>query len=202
MLYSQEKNTIKNGDLLIWNNSPIINFFTRSTYSHVGLALWIGKRLFVLEADIPEVRLYPLSNKSSFYIIKGVAPDWNDEVTDFALEFIGNRYSIFDAVRSLFMPLKVDGAWQCVEYAKFIYRKMGIELNDVYLPREIVKEFLDKGFDIDYINNDLYTGRLKPKTNIFADFSNKVQKENSKDANADDHPIVEIVKEITDNKKE
>lgn len=163
------RDTIKNGDLLVWNNSKLISTFTQSSYTHVGLALWIGKRLFVLEADIPEVRLYPLSQKTNFYIIQGVAPDWNDSITDFALQFIGNKYSIWDAVRSLFMPLKVDGQWQCVEYAKFIYRKMGIELDNSYLPREIVKEFLDRDYNISYVINDEYKGRLKSHTNIFTD---------------------------------
>lgn len=193
MIYSQMRDTIKNGDLLVWDSMPIVNFFTQSSYSHVGIALWIGKRLFVLEADIPEVRLYPLSQKASFYIITGVAPDWNEEVTDFALEFIGNKYSIWDAIRSLFVPLKVNGSWQCVEYAKFIYRKMGIELNDNYLPKEIVREFLTKGYNISYVINDLYKGRMPTNTDVFADFKSKVETITPTTTQA---PIVGIIEEV------
>lgn len=173
MLYSKVRDEIKNGDLLVWSNYKLIQVVSGSSYSHVGLALWIGKRLFVLEADVPEIRLYPLSRKHNFYTIRDVAPLWNDEVTNYALDFIGVRYSYWAAIKSYFMPLKVDGNWQCVEYAKFIYRKMGIELNDKYLPSDLVEELLEKGFNIDYVENDLYQGRIKPNTNVFADFKAK-----------------------------
>lgn len=90
MLYSAVREQISNGDVLLfrgsWLHSRIIQRWTRSVYSHVGLALWIQtdgvKRLMVIEAmERRGVQLFPLSE----YLARGDHVDWF-AITDAQIE--------------------------------------------------------------------------------------------------------------------
>ncbi len=63
--YKDVRDQIRDGDVLLFQGtslfSRLIRRFTRSRYSHSGLAVWWNDRLFVLEATEPEVRAMPLS---------------------------------------------------------------------------------------------------------------------------------------------
>ena len=81
MHYSDVRDSIENGDVLLFRgsllHSRIIQRWTRSVYSHVGLALWIRtdgvKRLMVIEAmEGRGIQLFPLSE----YLQRGDHVDW------------------------------------------------------------------------------------------------------------------------------
>src|ERR1035437_8655651 len=70
---------IKSGDLIAWTHkgwSPlydiemqIIRLATRSEYIHVGTAWIAQERVFVIEAVMPCVRIFPLSYLVPFYLV-------------------------------------------------------------------------------------------------------------------------------------
>ena len=77
MIYKQARPMIRSGDVLAWSHRGIrswhdlkiwlVRMFTRSEYSHVGTAWVVGNRVFVIEAVMPKVRIYPLSKLGDFY---------------------------------------------------------------------------------------------------------------------------------------
>lgn len=110
MKLSDIEHSIKDGDVLLFQGtalwSKIIKFFTRSVYSHAGIAIWVHspvcneKVLAVYEArEGSGVRLFPLS----VYVKRGVIIDWysvdqsvnRKEMVRWALKLWGNRYATF-----------------------------------------------------------------------------------------------------------
>lgn len=144
MRYEEARGAIETGDLLFFRgrllHSRFIQIWTRSVYSHVGVAVWIEvgpiRRLFVVEAlEGKGVRLYPLSR----YISDGADVDWfavTDQTFDrkkaasWALAQVGLKYaSPWQMLRSfglitkwvcdsLGLPTKIDSdRWFCSCYA-------------------------------------------------------------------------------------
>lgn len=151
--YEQHRSQIRSGDLLVWSKNKqskisnmllfFIKLFTQSTYAHVGIAWKIGKRLFVIEATIPQVRIIPVSEYDEFYHVP-LNIDWKREYEVFLLDKIGLSYSIFDAVNAfLGKCLEKDDRWQCAELANEFYRSIGIELGDAYTPGDLVEAVLE-----------------------------------------------------------
>lgn len=151
--YSDIRPSIKSGDLLVWSDSSIksikdfflqiVRVFTKSEYNHVGIAWVVGDRVFVIEAVIPSVRIYPLSELLPFYHVKTNAP-WSDETETFALQQIGDDYSIVQAIFSLIEKPNLDDNWQCAELVHDILLKDGIDLGNVYTPASLVKSAIEK----------------------------------------------------------
>ena len=111
MLYNDARQLIKNGDILACTGNELfskaIKFFTKSKYSHVGIAFWLKTiegfdyRLFILEAvDGAGVRIYPLSEALNEYgsgnidLYKLKNLDGN-LVLSYALDKIGKDYVTF-----------------------------------------------------------------------------------------------------------
>lgn len=151
--YKNHRDEIRSGDLLIWSKDKssslsnfylsIIRFFTTSEYGHVGIALRIFGRLFVVEATSPYIRLVPVSLKDEFYHIP-LKIKWSIDYIDLLFEYLGCKYSIFDAVRGyLGVVLKKDNRWQCVELAIDFYKKIGIDFGNDYTPTGFVKNVLE-----------------------------------------------------------
>lgn len=69
--YDDVRSQIKNGDVLMYQGrslvSRLIRFFTRSRYSHAGLAVWWNERLMVMEAVGKGVVVTPLSSNVQHY---------------------------------------------------------------------------------------------------------------------------------------
>jgi hypothetical protein len=109
--YSAARADIKSGDLLVWSHRgwnslydakvQAVRFFTKSEYSHVGVAWVVGGRVLVIEAVIPKVRIYPLSRLGSFYHVPGFI-QWTPETEEKALGFVGADYSQLEAVAAFF----------------------------------------------------------------------------------------------------
>lgn len=133
-LYSEMRSRIKNGDLLIWKIKKVGTFtdmfllliqkIFKTNYSHVGIALVYGERIFCLEASYPVVRLVPLSDMNDFYIIHAKVK-WKKEHESILLSAIGKPYSLIDFIKiSLgFKPNNTD--YYCSELLSAYYNKVG-----------------------------------------------------------------------------
>jgi hypothetical protein len=159
MKYNDARNKIKSGDLFLYQGQTFmgktVRVFTGSSYSHVGIALWVKDRLMVLEALPPKVRLIPVSeSKPEFWISVGITPTEHAITT--AVDTIGLPYSYPDAVRGWLgvKPLN-DLSWQCVELAQDFYKKCGLNISLVKCtPQAIVNWMLyNKHADIQLLES-------------------------------------------------
>lgn len=160
MLYVDARPLIRSGDLLAFSGGSwatwsgikvnIVRMFTRSTYSHVGLAWVIGGRVFVLEAVKPTLRIYPLSQCSDFFLLSLKAP-WRDLTEAFALKQIGVPYSEWVALQAFFRPLDKGNVQQCAAYVRETLLVDGIDLGDRSTPDAVVEATLARGAEIDFV---------------------------------------------------
>lgn len=150
MLYAEARPQIGNGDLLFFRgrllHSRLIQRWTRSVYSHVGIALWVHadgrERLCVIEAlEGRGIQVFPLRE----YLQQGEAVDWfqlvddsidRDKVAGWALDKWGLQYA---SARQLFrsfvtiplcnflgLPTRIDrNRWFCSYYAAQALRHGG-----------------------------------------------------------------------------
>ena len=111
MKYLDFRENIVSGDLLAWSHHSwnswynfqvqMVRAFTQSEYSHVGIAWCTGGRVFVIEAVVPYVRIYPLSKCENFYYIR-INKELSNKAEEFALSQIGEPYSKRMAIQSFF----------------------------------------------------------------------------------------------------
>lgn len=163
MKYQEIRNKIRSGDLLAfshgsWNSwanikTNFIRLFTRSTYSHVGIAWKINGRLFILEAVKPKLRIFPLSMSGDFYLIPMNAK-WSKYTEEFALSKIGTDYSELTAIKAFFTPLEDENVEQCAAYAREILEKDGIDLGAMSRPDTVVLAALNLGKKLTYIEGE------------------------------------------------
>ena len=149
MKYNDVRDKIKTGDLIAFSHGNIggriIQFFTQSHYTHVGVAYCIADRVMIFESVIPHTRLYPLSKLGDFYWI-GLNGHFNIVAEEFAFSRLGERYSIIECIRGWLNICKNENAWwQCSEYAKQIYRANGYKLSRKDTPAELINEMLNTG---------------------------------------------------------
>lgn len=152
--YEAYRENIKSGDLLIWSTDKtsftsklfyfIIRLFTLSSYAHVGVALWSEGRLFVVEADMPRVRMIPISLANDFYHI-AMGIDVNQEQAVYLNNFIGKKYSLIKALKAYFrLKLEDNDEYQCVELVSKFYKYVGLEnIPNVYVPSLFIESILD-----------------------------------------------------------
>lgn len=152
MKYSEARSQIKTGDLLAWSSGSwrswhdiqvnLVRVFTRSEFSHVGIALVGAGRIFVLEAVSAGVRLFPLSRALPFWWVR--RPDergeFSAEAIDFAFDRLGDRYSRLQAIRAFFGTLAAgeDDRWQCAEYVLGVLDAAGEKLTETATPTGVV----------------------------------------------------------------
>lgn len=127
MKYSDARESIKTGEVLAWTHRSwktwydikvqMVRFFTQSEYSHVGISVVLGGRVWVLEAVTPHVRFVPLSNLIPCYIL--TAPEFTEEKIEAGLAMVGKDdivYSQWEAIKALFGKNNPDdGKIQCAE---------------------------------------------------------------------------------------
>lgn len=159
--YCEHISNIKNGDLLIWSESndkagffsdillKLVRLMTLSDYGHVGIALWLNDRLFVIEAVSPRIRLIPLARTKGFYHMP-VGLEWKNWYTDWLLDKVGIPYSFSDAIRAyLGKEVLKDGHMQCVELANEFYTFTNTHINAKRLTPssfvEAIHSFTGKG---------------------------------------------------------
>jgi len=139
MLYSEMRRNIKTGDLLIWKVTKISSFIDfvlylyqkifKTEYSHVGIAIVFGDRVFCLDAAPPLVRLMPLSMMKDFSVLHTNIP-WRNNFHRgafhrSALQHIGKKYDLTDLVRALFKLSKSDNELYCSEMIAVIFKDIG-----------------------------------------------------------------------------
>ena len=71
MNYEQARSNIKTGDLIGVRDvhgllGKATTFFTRKPYTHTGVAVWVGDRLFMADLNSGRNALHPLSQVGSF----------------------------------------------------------------------------------------------------------------------------------------
>lgn len=150
MKYEDARAQIKTGDLLAWSAGGwgswhdiqvnLVRMFTRSEYSHVGLALVGAGRVFILEAVGSGVRLFPLSRELPFWWVQRPLA-LGGEAVDFAFGRLGDGYSKLQAIKAFFGTLKLgeDDVWECAEYVLGILKADGEVLTNEATPTGVVR---------------------------------------------------------------
>lgn len=162
MTYDEARPTIKSGDLLAWSHRgwrtwydakvQFVRMFTRSEYSHVGVAWVVGGRVFVLEAVEPKIRIHPLSSLGSFYLLRDYIP-WAEFVEEVALSKIGAEYSQLEAIANG-MNRSINTKWQCAKYIWHLAECAGRKLYGKATPSSVVNNALHDGCSIELIQNN------------------------------------------------
>ena len=162
MKYSVHESEIKTGDILGWTHREwkswydfqiqIVRMFTKSEFSHVGIAYWEDNKLYVIEAIGSGVRKSLLSENIPFYWIK--AEPLSEKAISFAKEQIGRRYeSKIKMVINYFWDLDLENnkRWQCSELVNAIYRVNKTPLTFIDEPSKIMQVCWEKYNYISYI---------------------------------------------------
>ena len=162
MDYAQIRPSIRSGDLiaqshgdwLTWSGFKVnlVRMFTKSTYSHVGVAWVIGGRVLILEAVKPKLRIYPMSRIGDFYLLP-IQTAWSEATESLALKNVGVDYSELVAMRAFFGPLKKGEVQQCAAYALAVLREDGIDLGNVAIPDAVVLAAMRNCAACTYISN-------------------------------------------------
>ena len=162
MRYQDARPLIRSGDVLAWSHRGIrswhdlkiwfVRLFTRSEYSHVGLAWVTDGRVFVIEAVMPLVRVYPLSKllDHGCFWIPSKAP-WKATTEEYAMACVGDVYSQIQAMEAPFEMPPADKLWECAELAASILKMDGIDLGTVYTPSAVVQAALERGYPLQYL---------------------------------------------------
>lgn len=156
MNYSEIRHEIRTGDLLFWSHGPwaswndaqvlIVRAFTLSEYSHVGVAVVLAGRVFVVHAIGRGVVIEPLSNQDAFYWCPmGFA--FPESALDAGMSRVGERYSKWQALLGFFRKLKIgsDRQWQCAEFAIWFWQQAGLILGEVATPAALAREMQSLG---------------------------------------------------------
>ena len=161
MIYKQARPMIRSGDILAWSHRGVtswhdlkiwfVRMFTRSEYSHVGTAWVVGSRVFVIEAVMPKVLIYPLSKLGDFYWLQ-MGAYWRKATETLALSFVGDDYSQVQAMVSPFITPPKDDRWECAELVATVARQDSIDLGAVYTPSEVVLAAQKRGASLTYVD--------------------------------------------------
>lgn len=160
--YDEYRQSIKSGDLLGWSHRgwgswhdikiQLVRFFTQSEYSHVAVAWVVGGRVFVIEAVVPKVRIYPLSKLGSFYHVPLNAP-WLEHTEEVALNHVGADYKQLEAVEAYFRPLADGTVSECAALVIEIAKHDGIYLGTRATPDSVMLKAQQLGHPTYYIEN-------------------------------------------------
>ena len=164
MDYKEYHSNIKSGDLIVFSAtkirttydllSYIVRLFTMSEYNHVGIAWAIGDRNLIVEAQVPEIKISPLKKLGSFYHIP-MDVNFTDEALEILLDKVGQKYSYFEAIKAYFKKNDhTHDDWICVDYVKYFYESIGIDIGDVNTPSDVVKSIIrNHNKSLHYVEN-------------------------------------------------
>lgn len=152
-LYSQVRPNIRSGDMIMQRVTTMSSFldfllilyqkFFKSKFSHVGVALVYGGRVFCLEATPPVVRLIPLSMIGDFSIVH-TNLEWSEPSDGCALKYIGRDYSLTDFMRGILHLSTSPKELYCSELLARIYKDLGLvqDLEDGSRPDKIIEKVI------------------------------------------------------------
>ena len=162
MSYQEIRSSIRSGDLLAWGHRVgwfnswydfkinFIRLFTRSEYTHVGIAWVVASRVFVLEAVEPKLRIFPLSKCGEFYWIP-MSVGWHPLTEEYAMSKIGTEYEQLAAMLAPFSDVKDDQVNECAAYVIQVYRAEGVDLGTIAVPSNVVQAALALGKSLHFI---------------------------------------------------
>lgn len=168
MKYSECRDSLESGDLVVfshykwasWYDFQVmaVRLFGLTEYTHVGVVVKIGGRVFLAESVSPVVRLVPLSNfaKDTFYVIPTRTP-MQDEELEYLLKHVGvAKYSKWQAILAYLDKLEVgaDDLMECAEYTITARRLSGLDLGKRAVPSAVVKEALKQGLRLYYVDGE------------------------------------------------
>jgi hypothetical protein len=163
MKYETYRESIKSGDILAFSHegwkswsdikTQAVRIFTRSNYSHVGVAVVLAGRVMVLENVVPYARLYPLSQRGSFYHIGMKDVVWTGELEEKAFSYIGSKYSQWQAIKAFFVNLGRGNTSQCAALVSELMYAANIYMGDRQTPDAIVLQSLLLGYPLLYVEN-------------------------------------------------
>jgi hypothetical protein len=163
MKYSDYRSNIKSGDILAFSHegwkswadikTQAVRIFTRSNYSHVGIAVVIASRVFVLENVVPYARLYPLSQRGNFYHIAMRDVAWTDELEEKAFSYIGSKYSQWQAIKAFFVNLGRGNTSQCAALVSEVMYAANVYMGDRQTPDAIVLQAQLLGSAVHYVED-------------------------------------------------
>ena len=164
MDYKEYHSNIKSGDLIVFSAtkirttydllSYIVRLFTMSEYNHVGIAWVIGDRNLIVEAQVPEVKISPLKKLGSFYHIP-MGIKFTDEALEILLDKVGQKYSYLEAIKAYFNKNDhTNDDWICVDYVKYFYEAIGVDIGTVHTPSDVVKNIIrNHNKSLHYVEN-------------------------------------------------
>lgn len=130
--YDSLRPEIRSGDLVFFRGKGIgpwfIRTWTKSRWSHCGIAWVIGERVLLLEAHpFAGVRAIPMSEKHpDYYFDIGC---WNKYAEAAALDKLAESYGWLDCARAgIGLPTLPDSHYQCAEYAVEVLRAAGLSV--------------------------------------------------------------------------
>ncbi len=155
-VYAEVRDQISSGDLIAWSGRSlggwIVRRWTGARISHVGLALWIGPRLFCIEAR-PGIgvtmRLLSTALPCEWSPLELPEERWV-RAEEFALRTLGRGYSWLDAILAgLGLPPRQWDKYQCAEFVSDVLRRAGWpglqRLLDAPIPDDIQRHALAAG---------------------------------------------------------
>ena len=97
----------------------------KANYTHVGVAVRMGGRVFLVEATPPEVRLVPLTMCGDFIHIKTDMTSDEQRMMTALYSHLGKKYSIFDLIKSKIGLGNDINELYCSELASDFYNTFG-----------------------------------------------------------------------------
>ena len=139
MKYSDARPLIRSGDPIgythkvpmwrSWHDFKVgfVRLWTRSRYSHVGVAWVVGERVFLLESVKSGVRNFPLSMTGAFdWVSRGI---WDEAALTRGLAESGGEYSEVEGMKAPFGVLDMSNKkWQCAKYFCYVLGLVGVTM--------------------------------------------------------------------------
>lgn len=155
MSYAAERSNIRSGDLLAWGHEAwrswhdlevqAVRMCTRSEYAHVAVAWRMAGRVWVIEAVVPHIRVFPLSRLLPAYWLCGERRNaWTHDIEESVIKIVGQDYSKWEAVRAFFGKVVTgeNAKWQCAETAAYLRAALTLQDCQPQTPTKLVYEAL------------------------------------------------------------
>ena len=152
-LYSEYRDKIKDGDILFYScdgslTSKIVSKWTKSEYTHVGMAYTIGNRVFVIESyPGVGVRMVPMSLRIPHTVVS-MGFVWNDNADVVAMNNMMKPYGWLDLVKAAFgWKIFSSKGFICTEYVVDIAKTLGFVFKEDKLrPIDLYQELKEREF--------------------------------------------------------
>ena len=160
MNYADARQKIKSGDVLLWRCTGLVPWLirkiTKSQWAHVGIAIWWGDRLMVVDSyPVKGTRARPLGrciDTATWLPMPPLEGRWTAEASSFALEELGRGYSYQNLFKTWMGLNLARSGYHCAQYAGGILERCGLKLSWPPTPESIYAEL--RGF----LNAEALTG--------------------------------------------